>query len=91
MGYSNGTPTATSEEDISVDFIQFMKAFQEEYEIENFRIFLTGESYAGRYVPYMSAAMLDQNDTKHFNISGKARLSHVKTQPIAFSDIYQEL
>ncbi|CAG8935710.1 unnamed protein product [Penicillium salamii] len=70
VGYSNGTPTATSEEDISVDFIQFMKAFQEEYEIENFRIFLTGESYAGRYVPYMSAAMLDQNDTKHFNISG---------------------
>ncbi|CAG8104728.1 unnamed protein product [Penicillium salamii] len=70
VGYSNGTPTATSEEEISVDFIQFMKNFQEEYEIENFRIFLTGESYAGRYVPYMSAAMLDQNDTKHFNISG---------------------
>ncbi|CAG7920545.1 unnamed protein product [Penicillium olsonii] len=70
VGFSNGTPTATSEEDLAADFIKFFKEFQEEYEIENFRIFLTGESYAGRYVPYISAAMLDKNDTRHFNLSG---------------------
>jgi carboxypeptidase D len=73
VGFSNGTPTATSEEDIAADFIQFFEEFQESYDIKNFRIFLTGESYAGRYVPYISAAMLDKNDTEHFNLSGKTR------------------
>lgn len=43
------------------------------YEIKNFRIFMSGESYAGRYVPYISAAMLDQNDTEHFDVSGKSK------------------
>ena len=32
-----------------------------------------GESYAGRYVPYISAQMLDQNDTKYYDISGIAK------------------
>lgn len=71
VGFSNGTPTATGEEEIAADFVNFFQEFQEEYDIENFRIFLTGESYAGRYVPYISAAMLDKNDTEHFNLSGK--------------------
>lgn len=29
-----------------------------------------GESYAGRYVPYISAAMLDQKDKQYFDLSG---------------------
>ncbi|KAJ6124148.1 hypothetical protein N7471_011465 [Penicillium samsonianum] len=70
VGFSNGTPTATGEEEIAVDFVNFFKEFQEAYGIKNFRIFLSGESYAGRYVPYISAAMLDKNDTEHFNLSG---------------------
>lgn len=32
---------------------------------------MTGESYAGRYVPYISAAMLDQNDTEYYDMQGK--------------------
>ena len=31
-----------------------------------------GESYAGRYVPYISAGMLDQNDTKYFDVQGSS-------------------
>ncbi|KAJ5936316.1 hypothetical protein N7454_005614 [Penicillium verhagenii] len=69
-GFSTGTPTATTEEDIANSFVYFLKGFQELYGIKNFRIFMSGESYAGRYVPYISAAMLDQNDTEHFDISG---------------------
>lgn len=38
--------------------------------MKNFRIFMSGESYAGRYVPYISAAMLDQNDTEYYDLSG---------------------
>lgn len=62
--------TATSEEEIAQDFIHFFKNFQKIFGISNFKIYVTGESYAGRYVPYVSAAMLDQNDTTHYDISG---------------------
>jgi carboxypeptidase D len=62
--------TATSEEEIAQDFIGFFKNFQDIFGISNHKIYVTGESYAGRYVPYVSAAMVDQNDTKHFDISG---------------------
>jgi carboxypeptidase C (cathepsin A) len=34
--------------------------------IKNFKIYVTGESYAGRYVPYISAAMLDEKDKEFF-------------------------
>lgn len=44
------------------------------YEIKNFRIFMSGESYAGRYVPYISAAMLDQNDTEYYDLSGMSQI-----------------
>ncbi|KKK15424.1 hypothetical protein P175DRAFT_0484905 [Aspergillus ochraceoroseus IBT 24754] len=69
-GFSVGTPTAVSQEDIAEDFLKFFKNFQETFGIERFKIFVTGESYAGRYVPYISAAMLDKKDKKHYDLSG---------------------
>jgi carboxypeptidase D len=39
--------------------------------IENHKIYVTGESYAGRYVPYIADAMLDQNDKCYFDVQGK--------------------
>ncbi|PYH83270.1 alpha/beta-hydrolase [Aspergillus uvarum CBS 121591] len=69
-GYSVGTPTATNEAEVVADFLEFFTKFQDLYGIKNFRIFVSGESYAGRYVPYISSAMLDKNDTTHFNLSG---------------------
>lgn len=38
--------------------------------IKHFKIYVTGESYAGRYVPYISAAMLNQKDKKYFDLKG---------------------
>lgn len=70
-GFSIGTPTATSEEEIAQDFIKFFKNFESLFGIANYKIYVTGESYAGRYVSYISAAMLEQNDTKHYDLSGK--------------------
>ncbi|GKZ27404.1 hypothetical protein AbraIFM66951_005303 [Aspergillus brasiliensis] len=69
-GFSVGNVTATNEDDITADFLDFFQKFQDLYGIRNFRIFMTGESYAGRYVPYISSAMLDKNDTTRFNLSG---------------------
>ncbi|KAL6230866.1 hypothetical protein BDW75DRAFT_248373 [Aspergillus navahoensis] len=69
-GYSVGTPTAISQEETAEDFVKFFKNFQETFGIKNFKLYVTGESYAGRYVPYVSAAMLDQNDTEYYDLSG---------------------
>lgn len=70
-GFSIGTPKATSEEEVAQDFIKFFKNFEDLFGITNYKIYVTGESYAGRYVPYISAAMLNQNDTEHYDLSGK--------------------
>jgi carboxypeptidase D len=69
-GFSKGPKTATSQEETAADFIKWFKNWQEVFGIKNYKIYVTGESYAGRYVPYISAAMLDQNDTTHYNLSG---------------------
>ncbi|KAN0089186.1 alpha/beta-hydrolase [Hyaloscypha variabilis] len=69
-GFSIGNVTATTEEEIAQDFANFFLNFQTIFGISKFKIYVTGESYAGRYVPYISAAMLDKNDTEHFDVSG---------------------
>ncbi|KAL8707605.1 MAG: hypothetical protein Q9220_007392 [cf. Caloplaca sp. 1 TL-2023] len=69
-GFSIGDATATSEEDIAADFISFFKNFQDIFGIQNYKIYVTGESYAGRYVPYVANAMLDQNDTCYYDVNG---------------------
>ncbi|OQE20012.1 hypothetical protein PENSTE_c014G04437 [Penicillium steckii] len=69
-GYSIGTPTANSQEETAQDFVKFFKNFQKTFGIKNFKIYVTGESYAGRYVPYISAAMLDEKDEEYFDLQG---------------------
>ena len=69
-GFSVGEVKAQSEEDIAKDFADWFHNFGRTFNIKNFKIYVTGESYAGRYVPYISAAMLDKNDTQNFNLKG---------------------
>ena len=69
-GYSIGTPTASTEEEIAQDFVRFFKNWQEMFGIKNFKIYVTGESYAGRYVPYISAAILDEQNKENFDLHG---------------------
>lgn len=69
-GFSIGQVTAKSQEDIAKDFVDFFLNFQTTFGIKNFKIFVTGESYAGRYVPYISAAMIAEKNNTYFNLSG---------------------
>jgi carboxypeptidase D len=70
-GFSIGTPTATNEVDIADQFLGFLQNFEQLFGMSEYRIYLTGESYAGKYLPYIGAGMLDRNDTKLFNLSGE--------------------
>ena len=43
---------------------------QKIFGIENHKVYVTGESYAGRYVPYIANAMLDENDKRYYDVQG---------------------
>lgn len=75
-GFSLGTPTATTQEETAADFVKFFKNFQNIFGIKNFKIYVTGESYAGRYVPYISAAFLDEKDPEYYDLQGEISLLH---------------
>jgi len=81
-GYTVGRPTAKTEEEIAQDFVSFFKNFQQTFGIKKFNIYVTGESYAGRYVPYISAAMLNAKSTDYFNLKGEYTLAHSLLPPL---------
>ncbi len=69
-GFSQGTPTATSETDVAAQFLGFFKNFVDTFDLQNRKVYLTGESYAGMYVPYIADAMFNANDTEYYNVQG---------------------
>lgn len=48
----------------------FWKNFMDTFELTNRKVYISGESYAGMYVPYISGAMLDAEDKEYFDVNG---------------------
>lgn len=71
-GFSQGTPTATREEDVAAQFLGWWRNFVDTFALQGFAVYVTGSSYGGMYAPFISSAMLDQDDTTYFNVSGMA-------------------
>ncbi|KAH3939267.1 hypothetical protein HBI24_240640 [Parastagonospora nodorum] len=71
-GFSSnkGNTTATSQEETAEEFLGFFKNFVKTFGLQNRKVYITGESYAGRYVPYIANAMVEKNDTEHFDVKG---------------------
>jgi carboxypeptidase D len=69
-GFSEGTPTITSETELATQFLGFWKNFSTTFGLQGWKIYIAGESYAGRYVPYIADAMFSSNDTVDYNIQG---------------------
>ena len=67
-GFSQGVPSAKTEEDVARQFLGFFENFVDTFDLHGKRIFIAGESYAGMYVPYIASAMLDANDSTYFNL-----------------------
>lgn len=53
-GFSQGTATATNEVEVAAQFLGFFKNFVDTFAMEGFTVYITGESYAGYYVPYIA-------------------------------------
>ena len=68
-GFSQGTPTATSEEDVAKQFLGFFKNFVDTFAMQGYTVYIAGESYAGYYVPYIANAMINAKDEQHYNFS----------------------
>jgi carboxypeptidase D len=69
-GFSQGTPTAQSQEEVAEQFLGFFKNFVDTFGLQNRKVYVTGESYAGRYVPYIADAMHSKNDTEYYDVKG---------------------
>ena len=68
-GFSQGTVTATSEEDVAEQFLGFFKNFVDTFAMQGYTVYIAGESYAGYYVPYLADAFLNKQDTTYYNLS----------------------
>lgn len=70
VGFTTGNVTATDEDDLSEQFIGFWKNFIKTFSMQGYKIYITGESYAGVYCSYIANAMLEKNDTTHHDVRG---------------------
>jgi len=69
-GFSQGTPTARSETDVAAQFLGFLEQWETTFNFTNHKVYVTGESYAGQYVPFIVDAMQTANDTEFFDVRG---------------------
>ncbi|KAF9874657.1 serine carboxypeptidase [Colletotrichum karsti] len=69
-GFSSGNVTATNNAETADQFVSFWKNLVSTFGLQGKKLYIAGESYAGIYVPYVGAAMLDKNDTSYYNVKG---------------------
>ncbi|KAF2458533.1 Alpha/Beta hydrolase protein [Lineolata rhizophorae] len=84
-GFTTGEPTATNEEMAADQFLGFFKNFVDTFGFHERSIYIAGESYAGKYIPYISNAMFDAEDTTYYNLE-----SIMLIDPSLSEDIIQE-
>lgn len=69
--WAKGAPAlVTSEDIVASQFAGFWKNFIDTFDMQGYKIYITGESYAGMYVPYIASHFLDLNDTTYYNVKG---------------------
>ncbi|KAH8977071.1 alpha/beta-hydrolase [Lactarius hatsudake] len=63
-GFSQGTPDAKNENDVATQLVGFLQQFLEIFsELKGKKFYLSGESYAGMYIPYI-ANFIFENTTR---------------------------
>jgi carboxypeptidase C (cathepsin A) len=70
VGFTQGTPNITNEVELADEFRGFYKSFVDTFDTHSWKTYITGESYAGFYVPYIADGFISANDTEYFNLAG---------------------
>lgn len=58
------------EHDVAAQFAGFWKNFIDTFDMHGYDVYLTGESYAGMFVPYIANHFLEQADEQYYNVKG---------------------
>lgn len=70
-GFSQGVPNAQNEDDVAEQLVGFFQQFLEVFsELKGKKFYLTGESYAGTYVPYIANFIFDHSDMLDLDLQG---------------------
>lgn len=73
-GLSSTAPGASfavkDEHDVAAQFAGFWKNFIDTFDMHGYDVYLTGESYAGMFVPYIANHFLEQADEEYYNVKG---------------------
>ncbi|KAF7333425.1 Carboxypeptidase [Mycena venus] len=68
---TGGTPNITDEDDLSVQLIGFLQQFLEVFsELKGKKLYLSGESYAGQYVPWIASHIFENPTTLNLSLQG---------------------
>jgi len=57
VGYSEGKPDIYDSTDMAREFVGFWKSFVKLFCMEEWKVYLAGESYAGVYISYIANAV----------------------------------
>ncbi|KAJ7667096.1 alpha/beta-hydrolase [Mycena rosella] len=70
-GFSQGTPNITNEDDLAAQLVGFMQQFLEVFsELKSKKLYLSGESYAGQYVPYIANYIYEHPTALNLSLQG---------------------
>ena len=72
VGFTQGTPNITNEVELGQQFAGFWKNFMQAFSLENRKVYITGESYAGFYIPYIADTFISAQDDRYYNLAGVA-------------------
>lgn len=73
-GFTKGTPDIKGEKDLAREFYGFLQQFYSTFaELKGKRLWITGESYAGKYIPYIANEIYDHpKNASGINLQGIA-------------------
>ncbi|KIY47693.1 alpha/beta-hydrolase [Fistulina hepatica ATCC 64428] len=70
-GFSQGTPDIDNEDELAAEVVGFLQQFLEVFsELKGKNFYVTGESYAGAYVPYIANYIYENPDELDLNLKG---------------------
>jgi carboxypeptidase D len=85
-GFSPGPSTVRNEDDVARQFLDFWRNFVDAFQLQGRKVYLTGESYAGMYIPYIASHMLDEEDKVFFDVAGAMIYAPFINAPEALQD-----
>lgn len=69
-GMATGNATLKDVPTGAREFTGFWRNFVNIFGMQHFKVYLHGESFGGKWVPYIADAMLTANETEYFNVRG---------------------